>query len=65
VYLFSEEGESVVLEASDKLQEVARNKIDGRIMASPAIVGKTMFLRTDTHLYRIEQARDVDKAAAR
>ena len=30
-------------------------KLDGRFMASPAVAGKALFLRTDTHLYRIEQ----------
>jgi outer membrane protein assembly factor BamB len=64
VYLFSEEGDSVVLEAADKLHEVARNKLDGRIMASPAIAGKAMFLRTDTHLYRIEQTGNAAPSAA-
>jgi hypothetical protein len=31
--------------------------LSGRFMASPAIAGKALFLRTDTHLYRIEDTR--------
>ncbi len=65
VYFFSEEGESIVFEAGDDLREVARNRVEGRIMASPAIVGQAIFLRTDTHLYRIEQSGATAQAAAR
>jgi outer membrane protein assembly factor BamB len=64
VYFFSEEGETTVTEASAELKEVARNRLPGRIMASPAVAGRAIYLRTDTHLYRIEQsAADVSGAA--
>jgi len=32
---------------------LAENDLDGMLMASPAIAGDTLILRTDTHLYRI------------
>ena len=31
------------------------NELPGRFMASPAVSGNALFLRTDTHLYRIER----------
>jgi hypothetical protein len=34
---------------------LAVNRLDGRLMASPAVAGQALFLRTDTHLYRIEK----------
>ena len=33
---------------------VAENKLDAGCMASPAVVGGALYLRTKTHLYRIE-----------
>lgn len=63
VYFFSEEGDSVVLTAGDELNEIAHNKLDGRIMASPAVAGQAIFLRTETHLYRLERQPSVAEAA--
>ena len=31
------------------------NRLDGQIMASPAMADQALFLRTGTHLYRIEK----------
>jgi len=36
---------------------LAENKLDGGFMASPAVAEESLFLRTKTHLYRIESAR--------
>ena len=36
-------------------KELAVNQLDGRFMASPAVAGNALYLRTDTHLYRIEE----------
>jgi len=37
------------------LPVMTTNQVDGRIMATPAFVDRSIILRTDTHLYRIEQ----------
>ena len=37
VYIASEEGVVVVLEAGDQLNVLARNKLDGAILATPAL----------------------------
>ncbi len=37
--------------------DTGKNKLDGRTLASIAVAGRGIFLRTDTHLYRIEQMK--------
>jgi outer membrane protein assembly factor BamB len=51
VYIASAEGEVVVLNAGDELKVLARNKLDGGILATPALVGSSIYVRTETHLY--------------
>ncbi|MBM3834628.1 MAG: quinonprotein alcohol dehydrogenase [Verrucomicrobia bacterium] len=55
IYFFSEEGKGAVIAADRQFKVLAENKLDDGFMASPAIAGKALFLRTKTHLYRIEQ----------
>jgi hypothetical protein len=42
-----------VIEAGDKYVEVAKNSMDEMSFASPALAPDTLFLRTQTKLYRI------------
>jgi outer membrane protein assembly factor BamB len=51
IFIASEEGVVVVLEAGDRLNVLARNKLDGAILATPAIVDGKVYVRTDSHLY--------------
>ena len=53
VYLLSEDGHTFVIEAGDKYVEVAKNSVDEMSFASPALAPDTLFLRTQTKLYRI------------
>jgi len=53
VYLVNEAGETFVLEAGRELKILARNKLNERTLASPAVSGGQIFLRTDQHLYSI------------
>jgi|ERR1043166_2406363 outer membrane protein assembly factor BamB len=55
LYFFSEEGKTTVVDAGRTFKKLAENKLDDGFMASPAIAGKAFFLRTRTHLYRIEE----------
>ena len=34
---------------------LAENQLDGGFMASPAVSGKALILRSKTHLYRVEE----------
>jgi outer membrane protein assembly factor BamB len=56
IYIFNERQGTTVIQPGRTYKELATNKFGrSRIMASPAIAGKAIFLRTDTHLYRIEK----------
>lgn len=50
VYLLNEDGETVVLEAGRELKILARNQLEERMLASPAISGGQIFERSDDHL---------------
>lgn len=55
IYFCSEEGKTSVIEAGRQFKLLAENKLDAGLMASPAVAEKALFLRTKTHLYRIEE----------
>jgi outer membrane protein assembly factor BamB len=55
LYFFSEGGVTHVGAAGRSWKELAANKLDAGCMASPAVAGKALFVRTKTHLYRIER----------
>lgn len=54
LYFFSEEGKATVIEAGRQFTKLAENTLADGFMASPAVVGKALILRTKTHLYRVE-----------
>jgi outer membrane protein assembly factor BamB len=54
VYFFRQDGTTVVVQAGTQFERIAENPLEGTLIATPAIAGNTLFLRTDTHLYRIE-----------
>jgi outer membrane protein assembly factor BamB len=57
LYFFSEEGKITVIAAGREFKKLAENHLEGGFMASPAVCGRALFLRTRTHLYRIEEQR--------
>ena len=56
IYLFDEEGKTTVLEAGREFKVLAENLLDNGFMASVAVVGDALILRTSRDLYRIEQS---------
>jgi outer membrane protein assembly factor BamB len=54
VYLISEQGKTTVIRPGAKYEEVATNVLDGRTLATPAVCGRALLMRTDGYLYRIE-----------
>lgn len=54
LYFGSHEGKVTVVNPGPDPQVVAENQLDGKIMASPAIVDDAIILRTDKALYRID-----------
>ena len=51
LYFCSREGETIVIQPGTKYVELARNTLDGQLMASPAIYQGGLLLRTQSHLY--------------
>jgi outer membrane protein assembly factor BamB len=54
IYFFSQKGVSPVIEAAGEFKLLATNKLDGGFQASPAVVGNSLYLRTEKNLYCIE-----------
>ena len=54
LYAGNEEGKVVVFAADRTFKKLSENQLDGGFMASPAVAGKALILRSKTHLYRIE-----------
>lgn len=57
IYLTNETGLTTVLDDTEEYQELAANQVEGRTLASLAVSGRALYLRTDTHLYRIEERK--------
>ncbi len=53
VYFFGKEGKSTVVKAGKQFERLAENTLEGTVVATPAIIDRAIFLRTDSHLYRI------------
>jgi outer membrane protein assembly factor BamB len=56
ICLCSEAGKTTLLTPGKEFHRLAQNQLDGSLLASPAAVGRALYLRSDTHLYRIEKA---------
>ncbi len=54
VYFLSEEGECTVITPGQQYQQLAKNTIDERTMASISVCGHALYLRGDRNLYRLE-----------
>lgn len=54
IYVSSMQGETTVIKAGRTFELLAENRLESGCLASPAVSGKALFLRTKTHLYRIE-----------
>jgi outer membrane protein assembly factor BamB len=53
IYFFGKGGKTTVIKAGKQFEKLAENLLEGDVVATPAIVDGTIFLRTDTHLSRI------------
>ena len=54
VYLLDPREGATVVEDSETFKQLAKNTLDDGFMASPAVAGKALILRTKQSLYRIE-----------
>lgn len=56
IYCCDEDGKTRVVAADPReFRLLAENSLDAGCMASPAVLGNSLIVRTKTHLYRIEQ----------
>ena len=53
IYLPNQTGKTTVLKAGKEYEPVATNELEAGCMASPAVAGDALILRTKTHLYSI------------
>jgi outer membrane protein assembly factor BamB len=65
VYLVNEDGLTTVLRAGDRPQLVRTNALGEPVLATPAISGGALFLRSDRHLYCIGPGQDGGGASPR
>ncbi|MFT4689150.1 MAG: outer membrane protein assembly factor BamB [Limisphaerales bacterium] len=55
IYTSNENGSTFVLAAKKEFKVLAENHLEDGCMASPAVTDDALFLRTKTHLYRIQK----------
>lgn len=55
IFLLDEDGKTTVIRPGQRFDKLAENQLDGRTLASMAIAGRSLLIRSDTHLYRIEK----------
>ena len=55
LYFFNQQGVTTVLKPGRTCAVLATNTLSDGFMASPAVGGKSFFLRAKTHLYRVEE----------
>jgi outer membrane protein assembly factor BamB len=55
IWCFDEKGTGIVIKPADTPEVVAENQLGDGCMGTPAISGRALFVRTKTHLYRIEK----------
>lgn len=55
IYFLSEDGIGTVVKAARTFEKIATNKLGERTLASYAVADGALFIRSATHLYRIEQ----------
>jgi outer membrane protein assembly factor BamB len=53
LYFFSREGFATVFECSPEFNQIARANFENGIMATPAVIGNDLIVRTRNYLYRI------------
>ena len=55
IYFCNEKGKTAVIAAGREFKVLAENQLEAGFMASPAVSGKALYLRTRAALYRLEE----------
>lgn len=61
IYFLAEQGVTTVIAPGREFRKLAANALEGGLLASMAISGGSLFLRTDSHLYRLAAAEGAEK----
>ena len=56
IYVCNREGTTFVIQPGNEYALLSTNQLDGQIFATPAAVNDSLYLRTDTSLYRIAKS---------
>ncbi|MCE9567922.1 MAG: PQQ-like beta-propeller repeat protein [Planctomycetes bacterium] len=57
IYTFADDGKTVLFKATDTFEQVGKNGLGGRIQATPAAVGDSLIVRTESALYLLTEAK--------
>jgi outer membrane protein assembly factor BamB len=57
IYFLNEDGETIVIASGKQFQKLATNQLDGGALASIAVSGGALFIRTHENLYRLERSK--------
>lgn len=58
IYCVNQDGQCFVVKPSESKGElISTNELEDTVLASPAISGDSLFIRADTHLYRVANAK--------
>ncbi len=55
IYLSSEDGDIFVIQAGPKFEVLGKNPMGEPLMATPALAGRTMFVRAEKHLFAVSK----------
>ena len=57
IYCFDQQGQTTVLRAGRNYEKLAENQLGDGFMASPAVSGNALFVRSRSHVYRVQAGR--------
>jgi len=55
IYVGNRDGDTFVIRPGTTFELLATNRLDGQVFATPAALGRALYLRTDKALYRLEK----------
>ncbi len=61
IFCLSEDGETIVVQAGKPFKIVGKNELDEMALATPALAGGSLFLRTQSKLYCLRQLASAGK----
>jgi hypothetical protein len=57
IYFLSEEGRGIVIKAGKQFEELARNDLKERALASFGAADGALYIRTERNLYRVQTSK--------